>query len=103
MDYERIRKERRFKILSFDYDEVLELLVVPTYRSMKIKCVALPKEYYVESVFYDPSGRSFNYIIGSEKFPMHTAGMILPICNDEIEYSIIELNQNKDFKVVDGK
>lgn len=100
MDYKKIRRERRFKILSFDYSEVLDLLIVLPNQNMRIKRIKLPSEYFIDGVYYEPSGRCFNYVIGSEKFPSISVGAQISICNDEIDYSIIHFDRDKDFKVV---
>lgn len=101
VDREHIRKERRFKILSFDYDEILDLLTISSDHYMRIKRVVLPDGFYADSVHYDPSNRSFDFIIGSEKFPSIPEFGRIPYCSEEIEYSVIELNRNKDFRIID--
>ena len=102
MDYKRIREERRFKVLSFDYNEIMDLLLVPTWHYMKIKRIKLPNDYYVDSVYYEPSARAFNFIVGSEEFRSVSQGMRIPYCDEEIKYAVIELNQDKYLKVLDG-
>ena len=102
MDYKKIRNERRFKILSLDQNDVLDIFFDPQ-DPMIIKRIKLPDEYYVDSVHYDYISQSFNFVIGSVNFPSITRGAIFQHCNEEIDLLYIQLCQDRDFKIIKGE
>lgn len=102
MDFEKIRNEQRFKILSLDQNDVLDIFL-NRRNHMMVKKIDLPDECYVDSVHYNYLCRSFDFVIGSELFPSVPKGGVFPNCSEEIEVFHIQLYQDKDFKYIGGE
>lgn len=103
IDYKKIRKERRFKVLYIEEEEVLDLIIakngnVPFFS--KITKLRLPEDYYVLNVYHSPEQKAFGFLISSKTFPSIELGCYPPSLNQEIEIQRIDFIENKDFKGV---
>ena len=103
VNYDKIRKERRFEVLYIEGEEILDLVItenrnLPSFS--KITKLKLPKDYYVMDIYYSSEQKAFGFLIGSEKFSQVGLGCYPPMLNQEIYIKHIELIKNKDFKVI---
>ena len=103
INYEKIRKERRFKTLWIEEEEILSLVVTGNenpFHVLRFRTLKLPKDYHIFNVFYSPERKAFGFSIGSETFPSVVLGAYPPNLDEEIKITTIKLIENKDFKVM---
>ena len=103
INYDKIRKERRFKVLYVEEEEILNLITTENEKSLpyqRIRKLKLPKDYYIINVFNSSERKAFGFLIGSESFPSTELGAYPLDLDNEIEIKTIELTENKDFKVI---
>ena len=103
INYDKIRKERKFKILYIEEEEILSTIVIESERPLpylRIRKLRLPKDYYIVSVFNSPERKAFGFLIGSESFSPVALGALIPDLDKEFEIKNVELTENKGFKVM---
>ena len=92
IDWERVSEECRGKVLWLSRHQVFDALVANSQDATQITRVALPKQYRIRDVHYDPLRAAFGFFIESPEFPMNAVGQELPpFAIDEIEEITINL------------
>ena len=103
INYEKIYKERRYKILWMNEEEILSLIVNENeglHSFLKIRTLKLPEDYYILNVCHSIVRKAFGVLIGSETFPPSAVGEYPQNLENEVKIITIELIENKDFKVM---
>lgn len=103
INYEKIRKERRYKILYIEEEEILSLIVTGNenpFHFLRFRTLKLPEDYHIFNVYHSPERKAFGFSIGSETFPSVMLGAYPPNLEDEIKITTIKLIENKDFEVI---
>ena len=76
IDWEKVREERRAKILWLDEDQMLDFIA--TSRKMtRVTRIALPDNCRVHSVYTSYSRQAFGFVILSDEFEPNPKGMRL--------------------------
>lgn len=94
IDWGKVSEERRGKVLWLPHQQVLHALVVRPQDGTHITRVALPKQYRIRDVHYDPLRAAFGFIIESPEFPMNAVGAELPSLGiDKVELFMLNLEK----------
>jgi len=99
-DYEKIRKERRFKILWISKEEILNCVIPNDSKLNEIKRIILPAHYHIINIEYDIRRDAWAFLIGSEEFPEIALGAEIDCFDNDFKYTLIKIIKDKDFKVI---
>ena len=94
IDWDKVSEERRGKVLWLPHQQVFHALVVSPQAATHITRVALPEQYRIRDVHYDPRRAAFGFFIESPEFPTNLEGAELPPLGiDKVELIMIDLEK----------
>ena len=94
INWGKVSEERRGKVLWLPHQQVFHALVVRPQDGTHITRVALPEQYRIRGVHYDPLRAAFGFIIESPEFPMNAVGAELPSLGiDKVELFMLNLEK----------
>lgn len=95
--HEKLRKERRYKILSVS-DSIILSMLYPISEINIISRLKLPGDVYPVSVWYRPERKSFEFLLESESFEPVKPGEYVPEMDSE--QVVVSRSQIVDLKLI---